>query len=144
MARHIGRGQLVGEPHLRARILSCRRCGSSRTAADAAGDRAEMTGGRTMPASSFSRRRFLKTTALTAASTLAAPYMRTAHSAGRLRLGCWDHWVPGANDTLTAICNEWGAKNHVEVHIDYITPVGDKDILPATPEALAKTGPANM
>ncbi len=93
-----------------------------------------------MPASSFSRRRFLKTTALTAASTLAAPYMRTAHSAGRLRLGCWDHWVPGANDTLTAICNEWGAKNHVEVHIDYITSVGDKDILTASAEALAKTG----
>src|SRR5258708_32634588 len=93
-----------------------------------------------MPGSTFSRRRFLKTTALTAASTLAAPYMRTAHSAGRLRLGCWDHWVPGANDTLTAICKEWGAKNHVEGHIDYITSVGDKDILTASAQALAKAG----
>ena len=35
---------------------------------------------------------------------------------GRLRgrtafvLGCWDHWVPGANKALDKLCNEWGDK----------------------------------
>src|SRR5258708_27373918 len=66
--------------------------------------------------------------------------MRTSYSAGRLALGCWDHWVPGANDTLTKICSEWGETNHVEVHIDYITSVGDKDLLTASAEAQAHTG----
>jgi len=66
--------------------------------------------------------------------------MRTAYSAGKLTLGCWDHWVPGANDTLSAIVQEWGDKNHVEVHIDYITSVGDKDLLTASAEAQGKTG----
>ncbi|MGO8915782.1 MAG: ABC transporter substrate-binding protein [Stellaceae bacterium] len=87
-----------------------------------------------------SRRKFLKRVGLTTTAAVVAPYMRTSYSAGRLALGCWDHWVPGANDTLTAICNEWGEKNHVEVHIDFITSVGDKDILTASAEAQARTG----
>ena len=93
-----------------------------------------------MKNSRVTRRRFLKTTAAAATATIAAPYMRTAYSAGKLTLGCWDHWVPGANDTLSAIVQEWGDKNHVDVHIDYITSVGDKDLLTASAEAQAKTG----
>jgi hypothetical protein len=93
-----------------------------------------------MKTTTVSRRKFLKRAALATTAAVAAPYMRTSYSAGKLTLGCWDHWVPGANDTLTAICNEWGAKNHVEVHIDYITSVGDKDILTASAEAQAQTG----
>src|SRR5581483_11393406 len=75
-----------------------------------------------------------------ASATIAAPYMRTSYAAGKLTLGCWDHWVPGANDTLSAIVKEWGEKNHVDVNIDYITSVGDKDLLTASAEAQAKTG----
>ena len=44
----------------------------------------------------------------------------TAYAAGTLSLGVWDHWVPGANKTLSALCEEWGAKNSVEVKIDYL------------------------
>ena len=93
-----------------------------------------------MARSKITRRTVLKSAALAGASILAAPYVRTSYAAGRLTLGCWDHWVPGANDTLTKLCNEWGAKNSVEVHIDYITSQGDKDLLTASAEAQARTG----
>ena len=93
-----------------------------------------------MTTTAVSRRRFLKRAALATGAAIAAPYMRTSYSAGRLTMGLWDHWVPGANDTLTAICNEWGEKHHVEVRIDYITSIGDKDILTASAEAQARTG----
>ena len=93
-----------------------------------------------MTTKTVSRRRFLKRAALATTAVVAAPYMRTSYAAGKLTLGCWDHWVPGANDTLTAICKEWGEKNHVEINIDYITSVGDKDLLTASAEAQAKTG----
>src|SRR5271157_579601 len=82
-----------------------------------------------MPHSNMSRRSLLKTTALAAASVVCAPYVRHSYAAGKLTLGLWDHWVPGANNTLTRLCNEWGDKNKVEVTIDYITSQGDKDIL---------------
>src|SRR5580658_644481 len=87
-----------------------------------------------------SRRSLLKTAALGSVAAIAAPYVRTAYAAGTLTLGCWDHWVPGANNTLTALCNEWGAKNNVEVKIDYITSQGEKDKLTAAAEAQAGTG----
>ena len=87
-----------------------------------------------------SRRKFLKRTALATTAILAAPYMRTSYAAWRLTMGFWDHWVPGANDALTKIVNEWGVKNHVEVNIDYITSQGDKDMLTASAEAQARTG----
>jgi len=93
-----------------------------------------------MKRSKFTRRRFLKTTAAAATATVAMPYMRTAYSAGKLTMGFWDHWVPGANDTMSAIVKEWGEKNHVETQIDYITSIGDKDLLTASAEAQAKTG----
>src|SRR5438128_2488751 len=57
-----------------------------------------------------------------------------------LSLGAWDHWVPGANNTLTKLCNEWGEKNKVEISIDYITSQGDKDLLTASAEAQARAG----
>src|SRR5206468_2035373 len=93
-----------------------------------------------MPRSSISRRNLLKTTALAAAAQLGAPFVRHASAAGKLTLGVWDHWVPGANNTLTRLCNEWGQKNKVEVNIDYITSQGDKDILTASAEAQARAG----
>jgi hypothetical protein len=50
----------------------------------------------------------------------------------------WDHWVPGANDTLVRLCNEWGATNHVDVQIDFITSIGFKTELTASAEAQAR------
>jgi ABC-type glycerol-3-phosphate transport system substrate-binding protein len=97
-----------------------------------------------MKGSKFTRRDLLKSTALATASVvgapLAAPYVHGVYAAGKISLGLWDHWVPGANDTLTKLCNEWGEKNKVEVHIDYITSQGEKDKLTAAAEAQARTG----
>ena len=86
------------------------------------------------------RRAVLKNAALATTAVLAAPYVRGAHAAGTITMGCWDHWVPGANATLTKICNEWGEKNNVEIKIDYITSQGEKDKLTAAAEAQAGTG----
>src|SRR5580700_2873355 len=93
-----------------------------------------------MKTTSVSRRKFIKRAALGTAAAIAAPYMRTSYSAGKMALAFWDHWVPGANDTLTAVVNEWGAKNHVEITIDYLSVQGNKDMLTASAEAQAKTG----
>ena len=90
--------------------------------------------------SGTSRRTVLKTAALASAAVITAPYVRGAYAAGSLSLGCWDHWVPGANKALIKLCNEWGEKNKVDVHIDFITSQGEKDKLTAAAEAQAGTG----
>ncbi len=87
-----------------------------------------------------SRRRFLGTTAALSTAAIAAPYMKTAYSAGKLSLGLWDHWVPGANDVMTGLCQKWGQENNVEVTVDYITSIGFKNITTAAAEARARTG----
>jgi ABC-type glycerol-3-phosphate transport system substrate-binding protein len=93
-----------------------------------------------MISSKVSRRTVLKTTALGSVAVIAAPYVHGAYAAGKLTLGVWDHWVPGANNTLTKLCTEWGEKSKVEINIDYITSQGDKDLLTASAEAQARTG----
>ena len=35
-----------------------------------------------------------------AATALPLVHIRTAGAAGKLALGLWDHWVPGANDVM--------------------------------------------
>jgi len=92
-----------------------------------------------MTKTKFSRRQVLATTAATAAA-LAMPYVRGAHAAGKLSVGWWDHWVPGANTTMTALCKEWGEKNKVEVTIDYITSQGNKNLLTIAAEQQARSG----
>jgi hypothetical protein len=88
----------------------------------------------------ITRRSVLKTAALGSAAVISAPYVSGTYAAGTLSLGCWDHWVPGANKTLDKLCKEWGDKNKVEVHVDYITSQGEKDKLTAAAEAQAGTG----
>jgi hypothetical protein len=100
------------------------------------GNRAEEA----MAQSKFTRRSILKSAALGSAAAIAAPYVHGAYAAGSLSLGCWDHWVPGANKALDKLCKEWGDKNKVDVHIDYITSQGEKDKLTAAAEAQAGTG----
>ena len=87
-----------------------------------------------------SRRQFIQTTAIAAGATLAAPYIKTGHSAGRLELGLWDHWVPGANDVMTELCQAWGEQNNVEVQLDFITSIGFKNQVTAAAEARAGVG----
>ena len=69
------------------------------------------------PMRRISRRSFLATAAAASAAGLAPPYLRLAHAAGSLSVGFWDHWVPGANDTVTRLCNEWAAKELSLIHI---------------------------
>jgi len=93
-----------------------------------------------MPRKKLSRRQFVAATALSSAALISAPYLRTAHAAGKLSIGFWDHWVPGANKASTDLVNEWAEKEKVEVQIDYITSQGNKLLLTTTAEAQAKSG----
>src|SRR3546814_20623945 len=68
------------------------------------------------------------------------PFVRGAHAAGTISVGFWDHWVPGANDTLTKLCNEWAEKSKVEVKLDSITSQGSKNLLTAAAEMQARSG----
>ncbi len=93
-----------------------------------------------MPSVTLSRRRFIARTALATSVAVAAPYVRGAHAAGKLSCGFWDHWVPGANDTMTKLCREWAAKEHVDITVDYITGVGEKNRIVIMTESQARTG----
>jgi ABC-type glycerol-3-phosphate transport system substrate-binding protein len=88
----------------------------------------------------LSRRQFVAATALSSAALISAPYVRGAHAAGKLTIGFWDHWVPGANKASTDLVNEWAAKENVEVQIDYIPSQGNKLLLTIQAEAQAKSG----
>jgi ABC-type glycerol-3-phosphate transport system substrate-binding protein len=88
----------------------------------------------------FDRRRFLAATAAASAAVVAAPYVRTSHAAGALSVGFWDHWVPGANEVLTKLSNDWAAKEKVDLKIDFITSQGNKILLTIASEAQAKAG----
>jgi ABC-type glycerol-3-phosphate transport system substrate-binding protein len=88
----------------------------------------------------LSRRQFVATTAAASATAIAAPFVRGAHAAGKLSIGFWDHWVPGANDVSRALVEEWAAKEKVEVKIDYITSQGEKLRLTIAAESQAKSG----
>ena len=93
-----------------------------------------------MPSKKLSRRQFVAATALTSTALIAAPYVRGAHAAGKLSIGFWDHWVPGANKASTDLVNAWAAKEKVEVSIDYIPSQGNKLLLTTQAEAQAKSG----
>src|ERR1700754_2444405 len=88
----------------------------------------------------LSRRQFVAATALSSAALITAPYIRTANAAGKLTMGFWDHWVPGANAASTELINAWAAKEKVEVSIDYIPSQGNKNLLTIAAEAQAKSG----
>jgi ABC-type glycerol-3-phosphate transport system substrate-binding protein len=85
-------------------------------------------------------RRRLLTTAAASTAVLAMPHVRGAHAAGQLSMGFWDHWVPGGNNASRTLVEEWGAKNKVEVQIDYITSQGHKNLLTIAAEEQAKSG----
>jgi len=86
----------------------------------------------------ISRRGALKMGA--AATALPLVHIRTAGAAGKLNIGFWDHWVPGANDVMQKQVNAWAAKNKVEVQADFITSSGGKLALTPAAETQAKAG----
>src|SRR6476660_5955856 len=95
---------------------------------------------RSSMASRITRRTALRTAALATTALIAAPYVRGAYAAGKLSIGFWDHWVPGANKASTDLCNEWAEKQKVEITIDYIPSQGNKNLLTIAAEAQAKAG----
>ncbi|WP_407154063.1 ABC transporter substrate-binding protein [Bradyrhizobium sp. STM 3557] len=88
----------------------------------------------------LTRRQFVAATAATSAALVTAPYIRSAYAAGKVSIGFWDHWVPGANSASTELCKEWGEKEKVEVQIDYITSQSNKNLVTIAAEAQAKAG----
>src|SRR5262245_37576974 len=88
--------------------------------------------------SKLSRGSSVATPVAASAAVVAAPFVRTAHAAGKLALGFWDHFVPGANKTSDALIQEWAEKEKVEVQLDRYT--GNKALLTLAAEAQAKTG----
>ncbi len=87
-----------------------------------------------------SRRRFVGGTAALSSAMVAAPFVRGAYAAGKLSIGFWDHWVPGANSATEKLVKEWGEKEKVEVQYDFITSQGNKLLLTTAAEAQAKSG----
>ncbi|HMK81624.1 MAG TPA: extracellular solute-binding protein [Xanthobacteraceae bacterium] len=88
--------------------------------------------------SGLTRRNALKTAALAATALIAAPHVRGAHAAGRLSVGLWDHWVPGANNTSKALVEEWAANEKVDVTVDYLQ--GTKNLITIAAESQARSG----
>ena len=87
-----------------------------------------------------SRRRFMAQGALTATAALAAPYVHGATAGGKLQIGLWDHWVPTANEPMAKLCQEWAAKEKVDLSIDFITSNGNKILMTIAAEAQARSG----
>src|ERR1700722_1433509 len=86
----------------------------------------------------ISRRGTVKLAA--AAAALPLVHIRTAGAAGKLNIGFWDHWVPGANAIMQKQVDAWAAKNKVEVTADFITSSGGKLQLTPAAETQAEAG----
>ena len=96
-----------------------------------------LRGGEPVQQRNGSRRKFLQGMGALGVVVATAPYVKTSHSAGKLAIGTWDHWVPGANDVLREVCEEWAGSNGVDLTIDFITSIGNKLLLTAQAESRA-------
>lgn len=86
----------------------------------------------------LSRRGALKLGA--AAAALPLVHIRTAGAAGKLSVGFWDHWVPNGNVAMRKLVDQWAERTKTEVQLDFITSVGNKNLLTIAAEAQAKSG----
>lgn len=94
-----------------------------------------------MKGNGITRRNVLRAGALgVAASTLPLVNVHGQTSGGKLALGLWDHWVPVGNDAMRKIVMDWGQKNRVEIQLDFITSVGNKNLLTIAAESQARQG----
>lgn len=75
-----------------------------------------------------------------AAAALPLVHIRTAGAAGKVTIGFWDHWVPAGNDIMKKQIAAFSEKHKVDVQADFITSVGNKNILTLAAEAQAGTG----
>jgi len=67
-------------------------------------------------------------------------HIRSGRAAGKVSIAFWDHWVPSGNAVMQKQVDARAAKNQVEVQADFITAVGQKNILTIAAEAQDKTG----
>lgn len=75
-----------------------------------------------------------------AATAVGAPMVHAQGTGGTIRCGFWDHWVPAGNGILRELCAEWGRANRVEVNIDFITSVGNQNLLTIAAQAQSRSG----
>ena len=75
--------------------------------------------------SGMTRRTAIKTAALATTALIAAPYVRGAHAAGKLSIGFWDHWVPGANNAYDGARQRMGREGKGRSH-DRLHPVAGR------------------
>jgi ABC-type glycerol-3-phosphate transport system substrate-binding protein len=75
-----------------------------------------------------------------AAGALPLVHIRTGRAAGKVTVAFWDHWVPAGNDAMRKQCAAFGKAHQVEVVPDFVTSMGQKNILTIAAEAQAKTG----
>ena len=75
-----------------------------------------------------------------ASAALPLVHIRSGRAAGKVSIAFWDHWVPAGNAVMKKQVEAWATKNQVEVQSDFITSVGQKNILTIAAEAQAKTG----
>lgn len=75
-----------------------------------------------------------------AATAVGAPMVHAQGTGGTIRCGFWDHWVPAGNGILRELCAEWGQRNRVEVNIDFITSVGNQNLLTIAAQAQSRSG----
>lgn len=85
---------------------------------------------------SLRRRTFLSASA----ALCAGPFIRGAHAAGSLKVGFWDHFVPGANEVLHELSRQWAQRERVDLQIDLIPSLANKQLLTIAMEAQAKVG----
>lgn len=89
--------------------------------------------------SALTRRQVLAGSAL-AATAVPIVHVAAQGSAGRVSCGFWDHWVPAGNGTLREMCQAWGAREKVEVQVDFITSVGNQNLLTIAAESQSRSG----
>src|SRR3984893_11435843 len=118
-------------PSVRARSRN------SSTAKGSGGAQRETTGGR--PCSRANSRAAVSWRAPPLHRSALLRRMCAAHT-GKLSMGFWDHWVPGANSATTALVKEWAEKEKVDITIDYIPSQGNKLLTTITAEAQARAG----
>jgi len=75
-----------------------------------------------------------------AASALPLVNVHGQDAGGRLAIGFWDHWVPTGNAAMREIVEDWARRNRVDVQLDFITSVGQKNLLTIAAEAQARRG----
>lgn len=74
-----------------------------------------------------------------AVGTLSAPAV-FGQPTTTIRCGFWDHWVPAGNDALRRLCGAWGERNRVNVNVDFITSVGNQNLLTIAAQAQSRSG----